>query len=125
MEKMNEIKNEKRLTKYVEDIHGSHYALGCEKCPLNINSCDYVCDDVLADRLAKYEDIGRDFMNLHEGEVVPVEALEMSFKVSSVLAIVSEHNKLAKAVFDSVLGTIDKLYGKKNKDKHDESRKNK
>lgn len=30
MKNMNEIKNEKRLTKYVEDIHGSHYALGCE-----------------------------------------------------------------------------------------------
>ena len=119
MKNMNEIKNEKRLTKYVEDIHGSYYELGCEKCPLNINSCDYVCDEVLADRLAKYENIGRDFMELPADEVLPVEVLEMSLKVSSVLAIVSEHNKLAKAVFDSVLGTIDKLYGKKGGEKND------
>lgn len=113
MKSMNEIKNEKRLTKYVEDVHGSYYELGCEKCPLNINSCDYVCDEVLADRLAKYEDIGRDFMDLLEGEVVPVEVLEMSLKVSFVLSIMSEENKLAKAVLHFVLETIDDLYGKK------------
>lgn len=119
MKKTNEIMNEKRLTKYVEDIHGSHYALGCEKCPLNINSCGYVCDDVLADRLAKYENIGRDFMKLPADEVVPVEVLETSLKIVSVLTIVSEKNKIAKVVFDSVLGTIDKLYGKKAGEKDD------
>lgn len=119
MKKMNGIKNEKRLTKYVEDIHGSHYALGCEKCPLNIHSCDYVCGDVLADRLAKYENIGRDFMKLPDDEVVPVEVLETSLKIVSVLTIVSKKNKIAKAVFDSVLGTIDKLYGKKGGEKNE------
>ena len=118
MKKMNEIKNEKRLTHYVEDEYGSYYEADCEKCPFNVNSCDYVCDEVLADRLAKYEDIGRDFMKLPADEVVSVEVLEMSLKVSSVLAIVSVKNKLAKAVFDSVLGTIDKLYGMKAGEKH-------
>lgn len=118
MKNMNEIKNEKRLTRYVEDEYGSYYEADCEKCPFNVNSCDYVCDEVLADRLAKYENIGRDFMKLPADEVVPVEVLETSLKVSSVLAIVSEKNKLAKAVFDSVLGTIDKLYGKKAGEKH-------
>lgn len=120
MKNMNEIKNEKRLTKCVKDMYGSYYELRCEKCPLNINSCDYVCDEVV-DRLAKYENIGRDFMKLPADEVVPVEVLEMSLKVSSVLAIVSEHNKLAKSVFDSVLGTIDKLYGKKAGEKNDKA----
>lgn len=119
MEKMNEIKNEKRLTKYVEDIHGSYYELGCEKCPLNINSCDYVCDEVLADRLAKYEDIGRDCMELPEDEVVPIEVLEMSLKVAVVLSNVSEYNKVAKLVLYSVFAMIDKLYGKKTGEKDD------
>ena len=118
MKKMNEIKNEKRLTKYVEDVHGSYYELGCEKCPRNINSCDYVCDEVLADRLAKYEDIGRDCMELPEDEVVPVEVLEMSLKVSSVLANVSEYNMVAKMVLDSVFAIIDKLYGTKAGEKY-------
>ncbi len=121
MEKMNEIKNEKRLTKMFKP--NIFYSLSCDEgCP-SWKDDDCNCERVLADRLAKYEDIGRDFMKLPEDEVVPVEVLEMSLKVSSVLAIVSEQNKIAKAVFDSVLGTIDKLYG--NKDKHDESRKNK
>lgn len=123
MKKMNEIKNEKRLTRYVEDIYGSYYELACEKCSFNINSCDYVCDEVLADRLAKYEDIGRDVLYLPDDEVVPVEVLEMSLKVSSVLANLSEYSMAAKLVLNSVFSLIDKLYG--NKDKHDESRKNK
>lgn len=121
MKKMNEIKNEKRLTKYVEDIYGSYYELGCENCPFDINFCGYVCGEVLADRLAKYEDIGRDFMELPADEVVPVEVLETSLKIVSVLTIVSEKNKIAKAVFDSVLGTIDKLYGKKAGEKNDKT----
>lgn len=112
MKKMNEIKNEKRLTKYVEYIHGSYYDLRCDKCPLDINSCDYVCDEVLADRLAKYEDIGRDIFNLPEDEVVPVEILELSLKI-------------AKSVCGRILDTIFNFCGKENKDKNDESRKNK
>lgn len=119
MKKMNEIKNEKRLTRYVEDMSGSYYELGCEKCPLNINSCDYVCDAVLANRLAKYEDIGRDVLDLPEDEVVPVGVLEESFKIAVVFTIVSEHNIAAKSVYDSVLATIHDLYGKKAGEKDD------
>lgn len=114
MKNVNEIKNEKRLTSYLEDSHGSYYSLLCEKCPLNINSCDYVCDDVLANRLAKYESIGRDFMELPEDEVVPVEVLEMSLKVSFALANLSEHNMTAKKVLDCVFAFIHYLYGEQD-----------
>lgn len=116
MKNMNEIKNEKRLTKIVKP--NTFYSLVCDEGCLSWNDDDCNCGRVLCDRLAKYENIGIDFMKLPADEVVPVEVLEMSLKVSSVLAIVSEHNKLAKAVFDSVLGTIDKLYGKKAGEKH-------
>ena len=118
MKNMNEIKNEKRLTKMFKP--NTFYSLACDdNCCPSWNDDDCNCERVLADRLAKYEDIGRDILNLPADEVLPVEVLEMSLKVSSVLAIVSEHNKLAKAVFDSVLGTIDKLYGKKGGEKND------
>ena len=96
MKKINEIKNEKCLTRYVEDEYGSYYEADCEKCPFNVNSCDYVCDEVLADRLAKYENIGRDFMKLPADEVVPVEVLETSLKIVSVLTIVSKKIKSRK-----------------------------
>lgn len=124
MKNMNEIENEKRLTSRFKDLNGNfscHYDLNCDKCPLNNSFCHYVCSEVLADRLAKYEDIGRDCMELPEDEVVPVEVLEMSLKVSSVLANVSEHNMVAKMVLDSVFAIIDKLYGKKAGEKNDKT----
>lgn len=109
---MNEIKNEKRLTKMFKP--NTFYSLACgeNSCPSwNDDNCN--CDRVLADRLAKYEDIGRDVLYLPDDEVVPVEVLEMSFKVSSVLANLSVQDILAKAVLDGVFVIIDKLYGKK------------
>lgn len=101
MKKMNEIKNEKRLTKYVEDMFGSYYELGCEKCPLNINSCDYVCDAVLANRLAKYEDIGRDLLDLPEDEVVPIDVVEKAFRIG-VLFILNTANSAVKCICDAL-----------------------
>lgn len=110
MKKINEIKNEKCI---------SVYLCSCDENCSAWDDDDCHCIEVLADRLAKYENIGRDFMKLPAYEVVPVAVLEMSLKIVSVLTIVSEKNKTAKAVFDSVLGTIDKLYGKKGGEKNE------
>lgn len=112
MKKINEIKNEKRISVYLYSCN--------QNCPA-WDDDDCHCIEVLAHRLAKYEDIGRDFMELPADEVVPVEVLETSLKIVSVLTIVSKKNKIAKAVFDSVLGTIDKLYGKKAGEKNDKT----
>lgn len=118
MEKMNEIKNEKRLTKMFKP--NTFYSLACDdNCCPSWNDDDCNCERVLVDRLAKYEDIGRDVLYLPDDEVVPVEVLEMSFKVSSVLANLSVQDKLAKAVLDGVFFIIDKLYGKKAGEKDD------
>lgn len=120
MKKMNEIKNEKRLTKMFKP--DTFYSLACDEicCP-SWNDDDCNCERVLAGRLAKYEDIGRDILNLPDDEVVPVGVLEMSFKVSSVLVSLSEKDILVKAVLDSVFAFIDKLYGKKAGEKNDKT----
>lgn len=120
MKKMNEIKNEKRLTKMFKP--DTFYSLACdENCCPSWNDDDCNCERVLADRLAKYEDIGRDILNLPDDEVVPVEVLEMSLKVSSVFVSLSEEDILVKAVLDSVFAFIDKLYGKKAGEKNDKT----
>lgn len=120
MKNMNEIKNEKRLTKMFKP--NTFYSLVCDdNCCPSWNDDDCNCERVLADRLAKYEDIGRDILYLPDDEVVPVEVLEMSFKVSFVLANLSVQDILAKAVLDSVFVIIDKLYGKKAGEKNDKA----
>lgn len=117
MKNMNEIENEKRLTKMFKP--NAYFSLACnENCP-SWNDDDCHCDLVLANRLAKYEDICRDIFNLSDDEVIPVGVLEESLKIAVVFTIVSEHNIAAKLVYDSVLATIHDLYGKKAGEKDD------
>lgn len=117
MKNMNEIKNEKRLTKMFKP--NTFCSLACdENCP-SWNDDDCNCERVLANRLAKYEDICRDIFNLSDDEVIPVSVLEESLEIAVVLTIVSEHNIAAKLVYDSVLATIHDLYGKKAGEKYD------
>lgn len=85
MEKMNEIKNEKRLTKMFKP--NSFYSLSCnEGCPSwKDDECN--CERVLANRLAKYEDIGRDLLGLPEDEVVPIDVVEKAFRIGVLFVL--------------------------------------
>ncbi len=113
--KLNEIEftNLKRLSEAV-------YAFcDCNNCPyfsrgtcvkdFNVN----YCEEVLSRRLALYEDIGRDILDIPEDECISLEVLETSFKIGVVLTVVSEHNKTAKAIYNTVVATIDKVLSEK------------
>lgn len=107
--------NEKEFTN-LKRLSDSVYAVcDCNNCPYNLSDtciknfdAEY-CEEVLASRLALYEDIGRDILDIPEDECIPLEVLETSFKIGAVLAVVSEHNKTAKAVYNTVVATIDKV----------------
>ena len=85
MKNMNEIENEKRLTKMFKP--NAFFSLACnENCP-SWNDDDCHCDLVLADRLAKYEDIGRDLLGLPEDEVVPIDVVEKAFRIGVLFVL--------------------------------------
>lgn len=119
----NELTNIKRLADTVFD------GCDCKNCPYNMtDTCikgynSTYCEIVLGKRLALYENIGRDILDVPEDECIPIEVLETSFKVGAVLAVVAEHNKQAKRVYDTVIATIDKVL--REEVKNGESRKNK
>lgn len=100
MKKMNEIKNEKRLTFWNDYI--DCYEFPCENCPRNSSDCrasEHLCEEVLVDRLAKYEDIGRDLLDLPEDEVVPIDIVEKAFRIG-VLSLLHIANSAVKCICD-------------------------
>ena len=99
MEKMNEIKNEKRLTKMFKP--NSFYSLSCnEGCPSwKDDECN--CERVLANRLAKYEDIGRDILDLPEDEVVPIDVVEKAFRIG-VFFVLHTAKSAVKCICDAL-----------------------
>lgn len=97
----------------------SMMVVSVKNCPYNLSDtciknyvADY-CEIVLGKRLALYEDIGRDILDIPEDECIPLEVLETSFKIGVVLTVVSEHNKTAKAIYNTVVATIDKVLSEK------------
>ena len=111
--------NEKEFTnlKRLADIEFN--VCDCNNCPyFSSFTCvkDFdaqYCERVLAERLALYEDIGRDILVIPEDECISLEVLESAFKIGVVLTVVSEHNKTAKAIYNTVVATIDKVLGEK------------
>lgn len=108
-----EFTNLKRLS---ETVYGG---CECKNCPYNLSDtciknydANY-CEIVLGKRLALYEDIGRDILDIPEDECIPLEVLESAFKIGVVLTVVSKHNKTAKAIYNTVVATIDKVLGER------------
>lgn len=99
MKNMNEIKNEKRLTKMFKS--NTFFSLSCDEgCPSwKDDECN--CERVLANRLAKYEDIGRDLLDLPEDEVVPIDVVEKAFRIG-VLFILNTANSAVKCICDAL-----------------------
>lgn len=118
----NEFTNLKRLSETV------YAGCDCNNCPyFSRGTCvkDFnanYCEEVLARRLALYEDIGRDILDIPEDECIPLEVLETAFKIGAVLTVVSEHNKTAKAIYNTVVATIDKVLGERKWVKKDEKK---
>lgn len=113
--------NEKEFTNLKRLSDAVYGGCDCKNCPCNLsNTCtknydvDY-CEIVLGKRLALYEDIGRDILDIPEDECIPLEVFETSFKIGVVLTVVSEHNKTAKAIYNTVVATIDKVLGEKER----------
>lgn len=99
MKNMNEIKNEKRFTKMFKP--NTFFSLSCDEgCPSwKDDECN--CERVLANRLAKYEDIGRDLLDLPEDEVVPIDVVEKAFRIG-VLFILNTANSAVKCICDAL-----------------------
>lgn len=110
--------NEKEFTN-LKRLSAPYVGCDCNNCPyFSRGTCvkDFnanYCEQVLARRLALYEDIGRDILDIPEDECIPLEVLETSFKIGAVLTVVSEHNKIAKAIYNTVVATIDKVLSEK------------
>lgn len=111
--------NEKELTNLKRLSDTVYGGCQCKNCPYNLSDtciknydANY-CEIVLGKRLALYEDIGRDILDIPEDECIPLEVLETSFKIGVVLTVVSKHNKTAKVIYNSVVATIDKVLGEK------------
>ena len=117
--------NEKEFTN-LKRLAAFYVRCDCDNCPyFSRDTCkkDFdanYCEEVLARRLALYEDIGRDILDIPEDECIPLEVLETSFKIGVVLTVVSEHNKTAKAIYNTVVATIDKVLGEKKDGEKDE-----
>lgn len=96
---MNEIKNEKRLTKMFKP--NTFFSLSCDEgCPSwKDDECN--CERVLANRLAKYEDIGRDLLDLSEDEVVSIDVVEKAFRIG-VLFVLHTANSAVKCICDAL-----------------------
>lgn len=111
--------NDKEFTNLKRLALTEYLSCDCHNCPYYVrNTCkqDFdsnYCERVLAKRLALYEDIGRDILDIPEDECIPLEVLETAFKIGAVLTVVSEHNKTAKAVYNTVVATIDKVLGER------------
>lgn len=110
--------NEKEFTN-LKRLSAPYVGCDCNNCPyFSRGTCvkDFnanYCEQVLARRLALYEVIGRDILDIPEDECIPLEVLETSFKIGAVLTVVSEHNKIAKAIYNTVVATIDKVLSEK------------
>lgn len=111
--------NEKEFTNLKRLALTEWSSCDCNNCPyFSRGTCvkDFnanYCEEVLARRLALYEDIGRDILDIPEDECIPLEVLESAFKIGVVLTVVSEHNKTAKAIYNTVVATIDKVLGER------------